>query len=182
MTDQPRVAKVLVTLLVSMTVGAVALMALGNNAPSAGPFCLANYYRLDSIDAAIVSQAPQSPHRWSTIEIYYSSTRTGNIEYLANLRGLASPAAINCHFCISNGFGGLDGQIETSEKWQRQWSVTPSQSWYGSNQTIRICVIADDKTRHPTDCQIKRVEALVERFCRKFYITPDSVYYPSDWR
>jgi hypothetical protein len=165
-----------------MTLGAIALMALGNNAPSAGPFCLANYYRLDSLDKILQSQAPQSPNRWSTIEIYYSGTQTGNIAYLASLRGLASPEDINCHFCLSNGLGGLDGQIEASEKWLKQWSVTPSQAWYGSNQTIRICAIADGRTHRPTDCQIKRVEALVERLCRKFAIAADSVYYPSDWR
>jgi hypothetical protein len=41
MSKQPRVVKVLAALLVSMTVGAFVLMALGNNPPSAGPFCLA---------------------------------------------------------------------------------------------------------------------------------------------
>ncbi len=40
MSDQSRVAKVLAALLVSMTTGAVVLMALGNNPPSAGAFCL----------------------------------------------------------------------------------------------------------------------------------------------
>jgi hypothetical protein len=29
---------------------------------------------------------------------------------------------------------------------------------------------------------MKRTEALVEMLCRKFEITPDSVYYPSDWQ
>ena len=182
MTDQPRVAKVLAMLLVSMTVGAVALMALGNNAPSAGPFCLANYYRLDPLDTAVKSHAPQLPNRWNTIEVYYSGTRTGNVEYLASLRGLSRPEDINTHFCISNGRGALDGQIEASEKWKRQWSITPSQTWYGSNQTIRVCVIADGTSQLPTDCQIKRAEALVERLCRRFNITADSVYYPSYWR
>ena len=37
MSYQPRVARVLVVLLVSMTTGAIVLMALGNHPPSAGP-------------------------------------------------------------------------------------------------------------------------------------------------
>lgn len=182
MSSQPRVAKVLVALLVSMTSGAVVLMALGNNPPKAGPWSLANYYRLDPVEEAVVSVATQSPHRWNSIEVCYSGSRAGNIEQLASLSGLASPDEINYHFCLCNGLGGSDGQIQPTEKWQRQWSIIPSRTWYGSSQTIRICVIADGTTVRPTDSQIKRTETLVEGLCRKFDISPDSVYYPGDWR
>jgi hypothetical protein len=182
MTNQPRVAKVLVVLLISMTTGAVVLMALGSNPPSAGPFCLSSYYRLDPVEKAVTSRAARSPTRWNCIEIYYSGTAAGNIEQLASLNGLAGPEDINCHFCICNGLGGADGQIQPTEKWQRQWSIVPGRAWYGSSQTIRICVIADGKSTPPTDCQLKRIEALIEGLSRKFNIAPDAVYYPSDWR
>jgi hypothetical protein len=182
MSNQPRVAKVLVALLVSMTSGAVVLMALGNNPPKAGPFCLSNYYRLDALEKALEGRAAQSPQRWNSIEICYSGTRAGNIEQLASLNGLASPEDINYHFCLCNGLGGGDGQIQTTEKWKRQWSIVPGRTWYGSSQTIRICVIADGTTVQPTDCQIKRAEALVEGLCRKFDVSPESIYYPGDWR
>ena len=182
MSNQPRVAKVLAALLISMTIGAIVLMALGNNPPSAGPFCLSSYYRLDPIEKAISSQAAQSFYRWNCIEIYYSATKAGNIEQLASLSGLASPEDINCHFVICNGLGAGDGQIQPTEKWQRQWSIIPGQTWYGSSQTIRICVIADDETIRPTNFQIKRVEALVETLSRKFNIQPEYIYYPSNWK
>ena len=182
MSYQPRVAKVLAALLVSMTGGAVVLMALGSNPPSAGPFCLSSYYRLDPVEKATFTQAAQSPNRWNSIEIYYSGTRAGNIEQLASLGGLASPEDINCHFVICNGRGGEDGQIQTTEKWQRQWSIVPSHTWYGSPQAIRICVIADAKTVHPSDLQVKRTEALVETLCRKFNIRPQSIYRPGYWQ
>ena len=182
MSNQPRVAKVLAALLVSMTIGAVILMALGNNPPSAGPFCLSSYYQLDPVEQAISSRAGQSPGRWNRIEVYYSGTRAGNVEQLASLSGLAGPEDVNFHFCVCNGLGGSDGQIQTSEKWQRQWSLIPNQTWYGSGQTIRICVIADERSCQPTDFQIKRTEALVEALCRRFDIQSQFVYYPSDWR
>jgi hypothetical protein len=181
MSNQPRVAKVLVALLISMTVGAVVLMALGNNPPKAGPYSLANYYRGDDVGEAIISRAPQPPGRWKSIEICYSGTKAGNIEQLASLGGLASPEELNYHFCLCNGLGEDDGRIQPTEKWQRQWSIKPGRTWYGSSQTIRICVIADGKSVRPTDCQIKRTEALVEALCRKFSIAPESVYYPKDW-
>jgi hypothetical protein len=182
MSNQPRVAKVLAALLISMTTGAIVLMIIGNDPPPAGPFCLSSYYRLGPIEKAISSQAAQYPKRWNCIEIYYSTTKAGNIEQLASLSGLASPEDINCHFVICNGLGADDGHIQTTEKWQRQWSIIPGQTWYGSSQTIRICVIANNKTAHPTNLQIKRVEALVEGLSRKFNIQPEYIYYPSNWK
>jgi hypothetical protein len=182
MSNQPRVAKVLAALLVSMTGTAIVLMALGNNAPSAGPFCLASYYRLDNVEEIIVSRAPQSPGRWKCAEVYYSDTKGGSIEQLTSLAGLKNPEDLNCHFVICNGLGASDGQIQSTEKWQKQWSIVPGRTWYGTEQTIRICVIAGGKNARPTDCQIKRVELLVEQLCRKFEIKSDCVYYPNNWQ
>ena len=182
MPNQARVAKVLATLLASMTIGAILLMASGHNPPSAGPFSLWTYCRLDPVRNAIRSQTIQAPGRWNRIEIYYSGTNSGNIRQLALNEGLSESELINCHFCLCNGSGGSDGDIQPTEKWQKQWSATPSHTWYGNDQTIRICVIADGKTVDPTDCQIKRIQVLVEELCRKLRIRPQDVYYPSDWR
>ena len=177
MPNQVRVAKVLATLLASMTTGAIVLMAMGHNPPSAGPFSLWTYYSLDPVKKAISSHADQSTNNWNSIEIYYSGTKTGNIEQLASLSGLVNPDDIDCHFCLYNGFGGSDGQIQTTEKWQKQSLATSA----GSNKTIRICIIADGKTKHPTDCQLKRIQVLVEALCKKFHIQFSSIDYPSEW-
>ena len=56
MSNQPRVAKVLAALLVSMTAGAIVLMVLGSNPPSGGPFSLSTYYRLNSVDHVMRSR------------------------------------------------------------------------------------------------------------------------------
>ncbi len=185
MSNQPRVAKVLAALLVSMTGCAVVLMALSGNPPSAGPFCLSSYYRLDPVEKALHCRSAYSPDRWRCIEIYYSGTKAGNIDQLASMSGLAGPEDINCHFVVCNGLGGDDGQIQSTEKWQRQWSAIPGRTWYGSGQTIRICVIADPDGANwtgPTDFQIKRTESLVEGLCREFDIQSKFIYYPGDWR
>jgi len=178
MPNQARVAKVLATLLASMTIGAIVLMALGHNPPSAGPFSLWTYYRLDPVKKAISSQVAQSADNWNNIQIYYSNSAAGNIEQLASLNGLANSDDINCHFCVYNGFGGSDGQIQTTKKWQRQSSATSA----SSDKTIRICIIADGKTKHPTDCQLKRIQVLVDALCKKFHIQFRSIDYPSEWR
>ena len=181
MSNQPRVAKVLAALLASMTVGAVVLMALGNNPPSAGAFQLSSYYSLDPVENAVFSDAAQSPGRWSCIEIYYSGTAAGNIEQLASLAGFADPQELNCHFVICNGNGEQDGKILSTEKWQKQWSIIPGRNWYGTGQTIRICVVSDDKALSLTDLQIKRAELLVESLYRKFNIDRECIYYPGNW-
>jgi hypothetical protein len=182
MSNQPRVTKVLAVLLVSMTTGAVLLMALGNHPPSAGPFCLSTYYRLDGIQQAINSRVTQAPGRWESVEIYFSGTKAGNVAQLASLSGLANSDDINCHFVICNGLGGSDGQIQTTEKWQKQWSVIPDHTWYGSSRTVRICLVADGRNIRPTNAQIKRTEALVESLAMKFNVPASKIFYPTNWR
>jgi hypothetical protein len=174
MSNQPRVVKVLGALLVSMTVGAFVLMALGNNPPSAGPFCLSAYYRLTSVDQAVQSKACQAPDRWASIEIFFSGTKGGSLQQPTGAIDM------NCHFVICNGAGAGDGEIQTTEQWQKQWSIQASRTWQGSDRTIRICLIGDGVSTLPTDYQLKRLEMLLEALCRKFRIPADSVYLPTD--
>jgi len=181
MASQPRMLKVLLALIISMISGAAVLMALGNNPPSAGPFSLSAYQRLDSIERSIASQAPQQPNRWNSIEICYSGTKAGNILQLSSLEGIKSEE-LNCHFCLCNGLGGDDGEILVTERWLKQWSCVPNRTWYGNDQTIRICVIADGQTIMPTDCQRKRVISLAQVLCRKFNIQSNTVYIPENWQ
>jgi len=180
MSNQPRVVKVLTALLISMTIGAIVLIALGNNPPSAGAFSLAVYSRLDPVDESIRSRAPQLPGKWDCIEIYNSGTRGGNIEQIASMERLNASEDINCHFIVCNGRGGQDGQIQGTDRWQKQRPVTPDKSWYGSRKTLRICVVADGKTARPTDFQRKRLESLVNTLSKKFNILRERVYYPND--
>lgn len=181
MSLQTRNTKVFAAALISITIMVVILKILGNNPISAGAFSLSDYYRLDPIEKVISSRAIQTDSFWDRIEIYYSGTKASNIEQLASLNGLASPENISCHFVICNGLGGSDGQIQPTEKWQRQWSIIPDRAGRGVSRTIRICIIADDKTARPTDYEIKRTEALVEGLSRKFNIQPVSIYYPDNW-
>ena len=135
---RPRVARVLVVLLVSMTTGAVVLMALGNHPPSAGPFCLSTYYRLDPIRQAVSSRVAQSPQRWESIEVFYSGTKAGNIDQLASLSGLASSDDINCHFVVCNGLGDSDGQIQPMREDAGQYNETIAQAMGQGQGDIRV--------------------------------------------
>ena len=175
MTTQLRVWKVLLVLLVSMTSGAIVLMALRDTPPLAGAFCLSSYCRLTPADAAISSRSQQSFDAWQNIEIYYSGTRVGNIAWLASLKGFRNPKDLNCHFVICNGYGGEDGQIQTTERWQNQAAVNSGQNQDNNRKTIRFCIVSDGNTTFPTDCQLRRTETLIEALCRHFRINPQHV-------
>ena len=180
MTNQLRVWKVLIVLLISMTGGAIILMSLSAGPLSAGPFCLSSYYRLVAAGAAIHSRVAQSHDRWKRIEIFYSETRMGDIKWLASINGFKNAKDLDCHFVICNGRGGQDGQIQPTEKWQEQASVKPQRNWHSGQETIRVCVIASGVSCHPTDCQIKRVDSLVQALSRRFDIPPNTIHYPGD--
>jgi hypothetical protein len=126
------------------------------------------------------SRTPESADRWSRIEVFYSHTKGGDINWLAARSGLSDAKDLNCHFVVCNGLGGNDGDILPTEKWQSQTSVVPLQNWYGAPKTIRICVVADGENSRPTDCQMKRVTTLVRSLTRKFQITPDNILYPGN--
>jgi len=179
MSNQPRVVKVLAALLVSMTVGAIVLMALGNNPPSAGPFCLSTYYRLDSVDHALGSQSGQAG-RWDSIEIFFSGTKGGNTQRFAAAMGLTSTAELNYHFMIGNGAGAADGAIEATEAWQQQRPVRSTSTGRGGARTIRICLIGNGVSTLPTDYQLKRLETLLDALCRRFDIGAEAVHLPRD--
>lgn len=165
-----------------MTMGAVVLMALGNNPPSAGPFCLSTYYRLESVDHALRSRVQSLSGRWRSIEIAFSGTKGGNIDRLADAQGLRSGAEIGCHFVLCNGISAGDGEIQTTESWQGQTPVRPDPTGQGDKRTICICLIGNGVSALPTDYQLKRLEMLLEALCRRFDISPNAVYLPRDVR
>ncbi len=163
-----------------MTTGAVVLMILGDNPPSAGPFCLSAYYRLDSVDHALRSQTTLATGWWQSIEIAFSGTRGGNIQRLADARGLADAADLDCHFLVGNGVGAGDGEIQTTVSWLNQRPMQRGGTWRGDERTIRVCLVGNGVSSLATDYQLKRLETLLESLCRRFNIPPDAVYLPRD--
>jgi hypothetical protein len=182
MSIRSREAKVFTALLISMTTCALLMVALGNNPPSAGAFCLDRYCELQPVQEVVSSTAQHHPGRWGAIEIGCSGTGVGNTEQLASLCGLANPQTLNCHFVICNGRGGRDGEIQATQRWQRQWSAIAQSSSWADEKTISVLVIFDGKSTPPTDYQRKRVEQLVEELCGRFDIQRQFVRYPENWQ
>lgn len=168
-----RTVLVLFSLTVSMTFGALVLMALDKHTPSGGAYSLASYLRLDSIEEAALRPITSTPAAWNRIEVYYSNTAGGNVEDLALVSGLRESSRDGFHFVVCNGSGGQDGMIECSGNWKNQ---------VVSNGVIRVCVVADRQMNPTTDCQIRRTTALVDTLSRNFNIHPQQIRYPIDWQ
>lgn len=166
----------------SMTVGAIVLMALDKESISAGPFSLASYTNLDPVEEAARRVSTLNIHEWEKIEVSYSKTESGNIASLAGAEELATTEDVNFHFVICNGEGGMDGLIETAKRWQMQRPCLPGKDWYGNGETIRICLIADGIGQMPTDCQIQRTTALIDALSRDFNLSAERIAYPNDWK
>jgi len=174
MTVQSRQTKVLVALLASIVLCTIILNVLGHNPPSAGAFCLSQYYSLVPVEKLVRSREVQRPRYFKWIEIYDSEDGSDQED-------------IDCHFIIYNGLTGHDGQIKPTEKWKRQLpaNLRPDDNTRCARQyeqTIYICVVMDGQSTQPTNFQIKRVQVLIEELCREFNIKSESVLYPNNWQ
>ena len=180
MTDHGRTSRVIASLVASMTIGALVLMALDKQSLTAGPFSLASYTNLNPVEKIATESLISEAQQWDFVEIYYSGTAAGDIEQIAKFNGLSSSEDVNFHFVVYNG--GADGNIESTTKWSKQRSALPGQDWFGGSQTIRICVVADGVRALATDCQIQRTNDLVEELARDFNISKKSITYPANWQ
>jgi len=196
MTTQSRETKVLVVLLVSIIVCAIILNMLGHNPPSAGAFCLSQYYRLVPVENLVNSRDVRRLGHWRGIEVYFSECQANNqiasvsnlpVEKISVLNGISEQEGISYHFIIHNGFAGHDGQIKSTERWKKQLPADRSadidkQQAINNVQTIYVCVELNDPSDQPTNFQIKRAQVLIDELCREFDIKTESILYPSNWQ
>jgi len=194
MTAQTRQTKVLVSLLVSIIVCTIILNMLGHNPPSAGAFCLSQYYRLVPVEKLVRSRDVQRLGYWMGVEIYLSECKTDSgvasgsncrIETSDSFSSISNQEENSCHFIIHDGFTGHDGQIEPTVKWNKQ---LPADRYLDNGkaehnvQTIYICVAMNGRSTQPTNFQIKRAYVLIDKLCREFNISSESVLYPNSWQ
>lgn len=177
MANQNRNVAVLFSLIASMTVGALVLMALDHNGPSAAAYSLSSYLRLDPVDDVVKNTLQVEPARWSGIQVLYSNTAGGNLREMSLLTGLSDGSdRSEFHFIVCNGNGADDGQVQASGRWRVQ------QTCHACVDTIRVLVISDQGGEAVTDSQIQRTQALVESLSRTFEINPYQIRYPLDWQ
>lgn len=172
MNRQNRTFFVWVSLVASMTLTGLVLLALDQQSPSTGAYSLASYLRLDPVEKSAFRPITAQPADWNRIEVYYSRTDSGNAADLAMISSLRNSARGDFHFLIGNGRGAQDGQIQCTDSWIQQRSA---------NGIIRICVVADLYDSPVTAYQLRRTAALVEALSRRFDIKTQYIHYPANW-
>ena len=171
MSDQARTSRVLIALIVSMTIGAVILMAVDNGALKGGAFSLYVFNNLPAIESVVVADKPRT--QWKGVEVFYSNTASGNIKELTVLKHISGENNLDAHFVICNGKGGGQGEVQPTNQWKMQYPAL-------KGDIIRICVIfkAEDNNAMPNECQITRIDDLISFFQKKFNITDQNINRP----
>jgi hypothetical protein len=111
----------------------------------------------ESLDVVFQTQTPVVPGRWRYIYVHHSKTPGGDAVSLAQQGGASD------HFVIGNGDGCIDGEIQMTQSWNHQESITtpPQGASQMDGGCISICVVGDFDQSLPTPTQQRRLAQLV---------------------
>jgi hypothetical protein len=147
------------TLITVLTLTSALLLALApaplNPDAASSLFAIANSPQ--TLDTIFQTESPLRTARWKYIYIHHSRTASGNAMTLARHRD-----GVGDHFVIGNGDGCMDGEIQVTQRWNRQTSAAPPS---GANQIdadcVSICLVGDFDRTVPTPTQLRRLGQLV---------------------
>lgn len=161
-----RTLKVWISLIASMTFGAVILLALDNQKVIDGPFSLASFKELETIPSVISHHSDNFNNNWTGVRVY-------------TLKHLNSSQKDDYHFIVGDGNLAVDGQILATKSWRSQHACLGLEKLVGKAETIMICLVTGDED-YPTDSQLKRVTQLIESLSREFDIVADKIICPEN--
>ena len=120
---------------------------------------------------------PDAPGRnWRYIVIHHSATTGGGAaafhRYHVRVRGWES---LGYHFVIGNGSQTGDGEIEVASRWQRQQAGSHVAAHEFNERGIGICLVGHFGHQHPTEQQMRSLDALVRYLMARYGIAADDV-------
>ncbi len=126
----------------------------------------------DSLDVIFQTQTPVAKGRWRFIYIHHSRTATGDAVSLSQQSGTAD------HFVIGNGDGCIDGEIQMTQAWNHQESITtpPQGATQMDPGCISICLVGDFDSSKPTETQQRRLGQLVGTLQSRLQIPAGDVH------
>jgi hypothetical protein len=170
------------SLVASMTLGAVVLMAVDRKTVSNNMYQLSAYMKLDPVEELALKSIHAPRNGWDRVQVFFSGTNTSNTDSI--LQKHTGSDGVQFHFIVCNGIGSnldgkqyVDGQIEYTTRWEQQKPCLSS-----ADTTIRICVVSDGIVTVPTDTQIKRVAMLVRLFNQRLGIPNKNISFPANWQ
>jgi hypothetical protein len=170
-TDSSRRLVVMGTLVGVLTLTSALLLALAP-APLQQP-AAASLFALEapgSLEPIFQTTVPAAPGRWQYIYIRQSKTPSGDaLTLLQSGNG-------GDHFVISNGDGGMDGEIQLTSRWDRQLPALPPAGLATlDDRWISICLIGDLDHSQPTPTQLRRLAQLVGALQTRHRIEPHNI-------
>ena len=115
---------------------------------------------------------------WRHIVIHHSATDSGSAGAFDKAHRDRGWDELGYHFVITNGDGGVDGEVEVGTRWRKQkhgahCGGTPDNEYneYG----IGICLVGDFTESLPSDAQLRALEALVDYLVQTYSVSPRAV-------
>ncbi len=190
-----RVFTVMVSLLASLTLSAVALSLMQNQpltSASVRPLLMQADTSTQSIGSLIKPTVALHRSQWNYIILYQSGRSFGNLAGMASGRQvggvtasmIAQRAGVDFHFVVDNAdnpSGYPSGHIEVGSSWRAQQPAAPYYTWpyfYHSTpnpyqNAVGICLIGNLARRPISNRQLRSTVALIKGLQRKLDI-PDS--------
>ncbi|ARN57950.1 hypothetical protein [Sedimentisphaera salicampi] len=176
MNDRVRMMRVSFLLVVSLTIGTLALLFMDTSSDKpiefSGYSLKAHTSGVSAIKSGDVLSLARGvkPARWSEVDVEFTATRSGDLSLVAEMNGCASDEQLNYHFVICNNLGDTpDGLIQPTHRWKNQKPCLPDHSWAGEKSTVRVCVIGK-KEASMTPKQKKSLENLKKGLSEGFNV------------
>ncbi len=160
MNNQGRLVNAIIILMVSMTAGALVLLALEGKPLKPVAFSLSSSSEINTNVSreTIGTRNGITPDKWANIEITFSSDYNEVVN-----RATTGPLDTENHFVICDGsHNSIDGQIIATTTWYNQNSVNDP----FASDVIRVCMLSGNGSFKPTPWQYNRLESLVNRLAK----------------
>lgn len=129
----------------------------------------------ESMDVIFQTDALARPGRWKYIYIHHSKTTNGNAVSLGQ-----QPGGMRDHFVIGNGDGAVDGEIQLTQRWNKQEAAMPPSGASFDDRfaadIISICIVGDFDRTVPTPTQLRRLSQLVGTLQGRLRIGPNDIW------
>lgn len=125
----------------------------------------------ENLDIIFQTSQPVEAGRWKYIYVHHSRTTSGDAVTLTEQSGATD------HFVIGNGDGCVDGEIQMTQAWNHQQSITspPQGASQMDSGCISICLVGDFDSGKPTPTQQRRLQQLVGTLQSKLRISGSDV-------
>ena len=174
MHHQARLPKVMLTLVLAMSAGALILLALEGKPIQPMPFSLSSQGQFTAVESALKTETPIRADHWRRIDVSYRADPGQLPQY-----GLTGELAVMYHFVIANVNGKQSSCIYSSRQWTKQLPCLGSENSPRDRQTIKICLLTNNPGQPvSTSSQVRQLQKLVDYLIKDCQIEPNLVWMP----